>query len=276
MNQYERNYVALVRDVLYKGHMRAGRNGVTRSLFGRSFVVPDLHKSFPLLHGRKMHYAGVLGELAALIRGPKHVNDFKRFGCNYWDKFAAPDGSLVLDYGTQWLDFNGVNQLAMLIEGLQHDPYGRRHIINSWRPDRLADLTLPCCHFLYQFYVTHNNRLDMIWYQRSADMMIGVPSDVILAALLVLLISQEANLLPGEITMVLGDCHIYEEHVKGTQEYLNNTKYIDFGPHPISYEFNPRSAILEWNYGGKELFVPDHLKILDYNPMPHIDFELKI
>jgi thymidylate synthase len=276
MNQYERDYAGLIRDVLYRGERRQTRNGFTLSSFGKSFKVTGLSKSFPLLQGRKLFYKGVLGEFAAMLRGPKHIDDFKRFGCNYWDKFANPDGTIDIDYGNQWIDFNGVNQLKMLVESIMNDPHGRRHVINAWRPDRLDKVNLPCCHFLYQFYVTKDDRVEMLWYQRSADVMIGIPSDVILAAIFLLLVCNETDRKPGDITMVFGDTHIYEEHVVGAETYLQGLKTIDYGTTSVKYKLSELASLSEWQYKGPEVFVPEHLEIENYMPLPAINFELKV
>ena len=52
--------------------------------------------------------------------------------------------------------------------------------------------------------------------------MIGVPSDAILAYLLVRDIAKETGLKPGEVCMSFVDCHIYANHVKPTLEYLDS------------------------------------------------------
>ena len=151
---FEQDYARLVRDILLTGDLRNTRNAPTIATFGKVLTVYDLMwGQFPILQGRKMYYKGVFGELAAFLKGPKTVKDFEREGCNYWFNWAEEDGSLNVDYGNAWLDFNGVNQLEAVLESLRTDPTGRRHIITGWRPDNLHNLSLPCCHLLYQWYV---------------------------------------------------------------------------------------------------------------------------
>ena len=90
MEAYEKQYANLVRSILH-ADKRSTRNGATLSEFGKTITV-DLQDGFPLLRGRKLYYNGVFGELAAMLRKPKHIYDFKKFGCNYWDKWADKDG----------------------------------------------------------------------------------------------------------------------------------------------------------------------------------------
>lgn len=264
-SDYEQDFADLVTDILDNGIERQTRNAVTRSVFGRQLKIAMKPGEFPILRGRQMFYKGVIGELAALLKGPKTIADFEKEGCNYWKQWAKLDGSIEVDYGNAWLDFNGVNQLDALVESLKRDPNGRRHIVTGWRPDRLAELSLPCCHLLYQWYV-RNGELDMIWYQRSVDTMIGLPSDVILAYVWNLLVAHDTGLKPGNIIMFLADTHIYEPHYEKAKMYVGRVKSPSFGSHPY-----PTHAPLEQ---GMKNFDPVGFTISGYSPMPKIDFEL--
>lgn len=265
---YENAYANLVEEILLHGEERQTRNAKTKSIFGCMLKIQTAQNEFPILQGRKMFYKGVIGELVAMLKGPKHIDDFTSQGCNYWAQWAKPDGSINVDYGNAWLDFNGINQLQELIEGLKKDPYGRRHIVTGWRPDRLKELSLPCCHLLYQWYVRSGpmgrHVLDMVWYQRSVDTMIGLPSDVILAYVWNLLLANELDMIPGTITMMLGDTHIYESHYSGAIEYLSrvrkNTDFQKVSHKPV------QSKLFD--------FVPSDFEVLQYNPLNTIAFDL--
>jgi len=150
-------YQDITRRIIADGTERKGRNGNTKSLPFQQLTF-DLSDGFlPLLTTRQMFYKGILGEYAAMIRGPKHVNDFKKFGCNYWDQWSDEDGNINIDYGNAWIDYNGVNQMEYVLDSLRNNPADRRMVINGWRPDKLNDLSLPCCHHNYQFYANGNS-----------------------------------------------------------------------------------------------------------------------
>ena len=183
MNNYERDYLNIAKDIINNGHSSRGRNGITRSLPFPSLEFDLRSGQLPLLTTRKMYTAGILGEYAAVIRGPKHVDDFRRWGCNYWNKWADANGNLRVDYGNAWRDYNGVDQMAAVLHKLRSDPRDRRLLINAWRPDQLEDLSLPCCHYAYQFW-SNGRELSLLWHQRSADWAVGVPSDALFAAVM--------------------------------------------------------------------------------------------
>lgn len=267
MRDFEHEYAQLIFKILEHGDYRPTRNVPTRSLFGMSLIVDNVATAFPLIQGRKMFPKGIFGEFAAFVRQPKHVDDFEKWGCNYWKDWADEDGSLNIDYGNAWFNFGNFNQVEDLKAKLRLNPTDRRMIINSWIPPHLADLSLPCCHYSYQFYVRENKYLDMIWIQRSVDMMVGLPSDIVLAALFLITLGNEFGYKPGRIKMDLGDCHVYENHINEATEYIHRVFANPKLP-PVLYEYKADKAT------PFEEFTPDMLWLGEYSHLDKIDLEL--
>jgi thymidylate synthase len=262
MNQYEAEYKAIANYILTNGDERPTRNAITKSVFPVSLKVDLTGPAFPMLQSRKLFWKGVVGELATFLQGPRDLQHFQDNGCNYWGEWADNDGKLNVDYGNTWLDFNGVNQLQKVVESLRSDPYGRRHLISGWKPDNLDSVSLPCCHFAYQWYVTGDGRLDMLWHQRSADWMVGVPSDVILASVWNLLMARTVGLLPGHVTLSFGDAHVYSNHYVAAEQYINAAS---FSATP-SYWLSPEATVFN--------FTPDMFAVTDYEHGETIKFDL--
>src|SRR5690606_3932157 len=128
-------------------------------------------------------------------------------------------------YGKQWVDWDtyepageglyrkgpGVNQVALLIEGLKASPGSRRHILEGWNVAELDGMALPPCHKTYQFYVS-GNRLSCQLYQRSCDVALGLPFNLFGAALLTRMVAAQAGLEAGELVWTGGDTHLYLNH----------------------------------------------------------------
>lgn len=272
LTNFESDYVKLVKNIRNTGERRPSRAGFTQGLFAQTLQFNGLqYGEFPILEGRKIYYRGVLGELAAMLRGPKHVDDFTRFGCNYWHPWADSDGSLRLDYGNTWRNFNGYDQLQAVASSLLTDPYGRRHIIVGYRPDTVNTLSLPSCHILYQWYVTTKGLLHMHWYQRSTDVMIGLPSDVILAATWNLLMAKATGLKAGSLYFSWGDTHIYETHNEAVETYL--TQVAKWRSYDMAV---PRYNVLDNDKFNLFDFHPDSLEVTDYNPAEAISFPISV
>lgn len=166
----------------------------------------------------------------------------------YWKPKAQYEGDLGRVYGVQWrrwrairereadgsfkdsfgstyrrvgnnIEVREVDQLKLLIEGIKADPYGRRHILTAWNPGELEAMALPPCHCFAQFYVA-DGRLSCQMYQRSCDMFLGVPFNIASYSLLTAMIAQVCGLQVGEFVHVLGDAHIYLDHVEQVKEQL--------------------------------------------------------
>ena len=267
MSLYERKYLRIADEILHNGHYRKTRNGWVKSIFTQTLQFDMNTNRFPVLTTRKMSVDSVLGEYAAIIRGPKNIKDFQKWGCNYWNEFGDPDtGDLRIDYGNLWTDYDGINQIEELLYNIRINPYDRRLLIDAWKPTNTHKVSLPCCHFLYQFYVEfnkdNNNWLDLTVYQRSGDWMIGVPSDMVFAATFLANIASISNLKPRRVNLIIGDCHIYEEHFEKTKE--QTSRMITASPH---YTLSRQEEFTD--------FQPVDLNIINYKHKEFIKYDLK-
>ena len=140
-------------------------------------------------------------------------------------KEREPDGTFKDSFGSTYrrvgnhIQVQEVDQLTTLIEGIRTDPNGRRHILTAWNPGELQDMALPPCHCFAQFYVA-DGKLSCQMYQRSCDMFLGVPFNIASYSLLTHMIAQVCGLGAGEFVHVLGDAHIYLDHVEQVKEQL--------------------------------------------------------
>ncbi|MEM7358863.1 MAG: thymidylate synthase [Pseudomonadota bacterium] len=140
--------------------------------------------------------------------------------------FAKRWGELGPVYGKQWRDFSGIDQLSWVVNEIKHNPSSRRLIVSAWNPaeiEEMAKAGLPPCHTLFQFYVSHDNKLSCQLYQRSADLFLGVPFNIASYAMLTLMVAQVCDLEPGEFVHTFGDVHIYNNHVEQVNEQLGRS-----------------------------------------------------
>jgi thymidylate synthase len=256
----EKQYLDAMRFVLENGTSKSDRTGVgTISYFGMQQRY-DLSAGFPAITTKKLAWKSVVSELLWFIEGSGDelrlreilhgsrdsdkstiwtANAAAPYWTNRYRKFPPKgpqyEGDLGRVYGVQWRHWRTtektlnetnndvihveVDQLKLLINGIKADPHGRRHILSAWNPGELESMALPPCHTFAQFYV-NNGKLSCQMYQRSCDMFLGVPFNIASYSLLTHMIAQVCDLDVGEFIHVLGDAHIYSNHIKQVQEQL--------------------------------------------------------
>jgi thymidylate synthase len=250
MTHPEHAYLNALKDILATGEHRPDRTGVgTISKFGVQMRF-NLQQGFPAITTKKLAWKSMLSELLWFIQGSGDERKLKELlhgdpnsdkktiwsdnaDAKYWQPRSKFKGDLGRVYGVQWRTWRApvfganrmgvkhIDQLQNLINGLINDPYSRRHIISAWNPGELELMALPPCHMMAQFYVSRDKKLSCQMYQRSADMFLGVPFNIASYALFTSLLAQVCNLQVGELVIVLGDAHIYENHIDQVKEQLS-------------------------------------------------------
>ena len=219
-------YLDLLRDIMENGVDKMDRTGVgTRSVFGRQMRF-DLSKGFPLVTTKKVHLKSIIYELLWFLKGETNVKYLQDHGVRIWNEWADENGELGPVYGSQWRNWNGegIDQIAEVINTLKTKPNDRRMIVSAWNVGKIAEMHLPPCHMMFQFYVA-NNKLSCMLYQRSCDMFLGVPFNIASYALLTMMVAQVCGFEPGEFVHTLGDTHIYHNHFEQVKEQLSHTPY---------------------------------------------------
>lgn len=218
-------YLDLLNHILAAGTRKNDRTGVgTLSTFGYQMRF-DLAQGFPLVTTKKMHTKSVIYELLWFLRGDTNIRYLKEHGVSIWDEWADENGELGPVYGKQWRswpagDGKTVDQIAEVTRLLQTNPDSRRLIVSAWNPAEIAQMALPPCHCLFQFYAA-NGKLSCQLYQRSADVFLGVPFNIASYALLTLMMAQVTGHRPGEFIHTFGDVHIYSNHLEQVRLQLS-------------------------------------------------------
>lgn len=273
MNQVDSQYLTIMKELLFDGVYREGRNGGTYGLFGRQMRF-DLSAGFPLLTTKRVHFHSVVVELLWFLRGDTNIKFLKDHGVSIWDEWADENGDLGPVYGRQWRSWDAgmeyvskkgvrrqfIDQISILIENLKGDPYSRRHVVSAWNPADIEHMALPPCHCLFQFHVA-NGRLNCQLYQRSADWFLGVPFNIASYALLTHLVAREVGLIPGEFIHSIGDLHLYANHVDQAREQIKR---------------EPRKLPAVEYASTRSLFnlQPADIVLLGYDPHPAIKGEV--
>lgn len=290
-------YLDIAQDILATGTMKGNRTGI-RTLTKANIVFShDMSEGFPLLTTKKMPIKSLSVELEGFIKGITSKRWYQDRGCTFWNEWAngktvqkewknydnndnltyIPSKKSVQRqcddlgpiYGYQWRKFgevydeddngpiNGYDQLKEIVNTLHTNPDDRRMVCSAWNPHQLNTMALPPCHFCWGL-VHIDGKLNLYWTQRSCDYVRGVPVNIASYALLLCLLCKEANMIPGNLTGLLADCHIYENQIDGIKKQL---------------EREPREIpILKiWDQIDWNIFNWDHKNITIENYHPYLE-----
>lgn len=242
----EQQYLDLCDKIIKNGDSRDDRTGVgTFSLFGEKLEF-DLTDYIPLLTTKFVPHKLVIKELLWFISGSTNSTGLPIWTGNTTREFLdgrglnhLPERDIGAGYGFQWrhfgakyIDMNtdytgqGVDQLKECIRMIKEDPNSRRIVMSAWNPADLNKMALPPCHMFIQFYVS-NGYLSSQLYMRSCDTILGLPFNIFSYSVLTYLIAHICDLKPKKLTIVMGDTHVYKNHVETFKEIqLNRTPYV--------------------------------------------------
>ena len=219
-----KQYHELMQHVLQNGTQKHDRTGTgTISVFGYQMRF-NLLDGFPMVTTKKVHLRSIIHELIWFLKGETNISYLKENGVSIWDEWADENGELGPVYGSQWRswpkpDGGHIDQISQVIEQIKKNPDSRRLIVSAWNVAQIENMALPPCHSFFQFYVA-DGKLSCQMYQRSCDLFLGVPFNIASYSLLTHMIAQVCGLEAGEFVHVLGDAHIYLNHVEQVKEQL--------------------------------------------------------
>ena len=218
-----RTYLDLLSHVLDTGATKTDRTGTgTLSVFGPQMRF-DLADGFPLVTTKRLHLKSIVHELLWFLRGDTNIGYLRENGVSIWDEWADESGELGPIYGRQWRSWEGADgrthdQLADVLAELRRNPDSRRLVVSAWNVGDLDRMGLQPCHCLFQFYTEPlpgaRRRLSLQLYQRSADLILGVPFNIASYALLLAMVAQVTGYDPGTFVHTLGDAHLYANHLE--------------------------------------------------------------
>lgn len=289
-----KKYLDIVRKILTQGRKKENRTGVDTLAIAGTMFEHEMSEGFPLLTTKKMPFRCIATELEFFIKGLTDKQWLQERKNRIWNEWANPqkvpyghdeetkakmfaERDLGPIYGFQWRYFGaeydnydsdyqgqGIDQLQNLVNKLKTNPNDRRMIVSAWNPLAMPQMGLPPCHYAFQVTVI-DDKVNLLWNQRSVDTMLGLPFNIANYALLLHLLAKEANLQEGKLVGFLADTHIYENHIKGAEEQLSR----DPETYPLpKIETNNFTSIFDWK--------AEDSQIAGYQSYPKIALEIAV
>ena len=232
----------MCRDILENGtstegekvrpHWEDGTSAYTIKRFG---VVNryDLRKEFPALTLRKTALKSCMDEILWIYqRKSANIHDLNS---HVWDEWADETGSIGKAYGYQigvksQYKEGMMDQMDRVLYDLKNNPFSRRIITNTYVHEDLSEMHLYPCAYSTTWNVTEKKGsdklvLNMVLNQRSQDVLAANNWNVCQYAILLMMVAQVCDMVPGELLHVIADAHIYDRHVDAIRELIGREEY---------------------------------------------------
>ncbi len=242
MSRADLIFIDMCRDILDNGtdtrgekvrpHWEDGTPAYTIKQFG---VVNryDLREEFPAITLRRTALKTCMEEILWIWqRKSNNIHDLK---AHIWDEWADENGSIGKAYGYQV----GVrsqyregmfDQMDRVLYDLKNNPFSRRIMTSLYNHHDLHEMNLYPCAWSMTYNVTQRPgedklTLNAVLNQRSQDVLAANNWNVCQYAILLMMVAQSVDMLPGELVHVIADAHIYDRHVDIVRELISRPTY---------------------------------------------------
>ena len=238
MSRADELYKATCRDILENGfsdenlqvrpHWADGTPAHTIKKFGVCNRY-DLREEFPALTLRRTALKSAMDEVLWIYQ--RKSNNIHDLNSHIWDEWADENGSIGKAYGYQigvkshYLQ-GDLDQMDKVLLDLRETPYSRRIMTNTYVFSDLSEMNLYPCAYSVTYNVTQEPgedrpTLNMLLNQRSQDVLAANNWNVSQYAILLMMVAQVNNMIPGELVHMIADAHIYDRHVDIVRELIS-------------------------------------------------------
>ena len=275
MSKADKIFVEMCRDIIENGtstegekvrpHWEDGTPAYTIKKFG---VVNryDLREEFPALTLRKTALKTAMDEILWIWqRKSSNIHDLKG---HIWDEWADERGSIGKAYGYQMsvkhhYPEGDMDQVDRVLFDLKNNPYSRRIMTNMYVHQDLSEMALYPCAYSMTFNCTKcpdsdKLVLNAILNQRSQDILAANNWNVAQYSILLMMIAQVSDMIPGELVHVISDCHIYDRHIPVIKELIEREQYpapeVSLNPEVKNfYDFTTDDLYVENYIAGEQI-----------------------
>lgn len=242
MSKADKIFVNMCQDILQNGtdtqgekvrpHWEDGTPAYTIKKFG---VVNryNLAEEFPALTLRRTAIKSAMDEILWIWQ--RKSNNIRDLRSHIWDEWADETGSIGKAYGYQMSVKHQyregmMDQIDRVLFDLKNNPFSRRILTNLYVHADLHEMNLYPCAYSMTFNVTEDKTkdkliLNAILNQRSQDVLAANNWNVVQYSLLLMMIAQSVDMIPGELLHVIADAHIYDRHVPLVEELISRPQY---------------------------------------------------
>ena len=237
-----RQYIALCKKVLEEGVWVDHRSGKKRlTLINADLEYDCSTDHVPVLTTKRVYWKSAIAEMLGYLRGYDSAKQFRDIGCNTWNSnaneneewlgnpYRKGEDDMGRVYGVQLRDWTShlgdvTDQLREVYEKLRRGVDDARLIMTFHNPGEVRMGCLPACMHTHTFSLL-GNTLHLTSYQRSADLALGVPFNMVQCAWLLKVMAQITGHRAGMVFHKLVNVHIYDDQLADLRRQLKRKPY---------------------------------------------------
>ena len=205
-------YYQILGRILEQGRPQANKKGNIRYLLNEqlSLSPADL---LDIFESHSIARKKLKNELQLFMQGERQVGRYREAGINWWDYCGSV---LVNSYPTYF------EKLPPLIAKINREKRNSKNYVLFLGETGAESNQAPCLS-LVQFQID-DGELVLSAYQRSSDANLGLPADIYHLYIM----ARQIDLPLKNITLNLGNVHIYENNINSTKRLLDGDESVKF------------------------------------------------
>ena len=205
-------YYQILDKILEQGKPQVNKKGNLRYLLNEQLSLSpgdllDIFESHSIARKK------LKNELQLFMQGERQVERYREAGINWWDYCGSV---LVNSYPTYF------EKLPPLIARINREKRNSKNYVLFLGETGAESNQAPCLS-LVQFQIDEDE-LVLSAYQRSSDANLGLPADIYHLYLM----ARQIDLPLKNITLNLGNVHIYENNLERTRQLLAGNESVKF------------------------------------------------
>lgn len=208
MNKYYR----ILSRILEQGKPQVNKKGNIRYLLNEQLSLSPVDL-LDIFESHSIARKKLKNELQLFMQGERQVLKYREVGINWWDYCGSV---LVNSYPTYF------EKLPPLIAKINREKRNSKNYVLFLGETGAESNQAPCLS-LVQFQID-DGELVLSAYQRSSDANLGLPADIYHLYLM----ARQIDLPLKNITLNLGNVHIYENNINRTKQLLDGDESVKF------------------------------------------------
>jgi thymidylate synthase len=232
-NNIDSIYYKLMLEILDKGKYVDDKGGY-HELIGESYKLTNPRARILQNKVRKVSLTFMIAECIWILSGHNDLEMISKYA-PAWKNFSDDGETLHGAYGVRLRNWHGLDQIANIESYLRKLPLTRQAVLTIFDPrlDLVQSTKDIPCNTTLQFFI-RDQKLSLVVYVRSQDMILGLPYDMFHWTILQEYLACRLGVKLGDYITHYGSVHIYKRDIELAKNIINGLPDTHHAMPPMS------------------------------------------